>query len=153
MKKRRKSFFFLREACTTPSPDRQAIPISPPETRTTPPHNRDGKRFRWRCLGTRWAMVYASAYNPLVRRPHSIRSNTNKSIKIFLYIFLKNKKHALFFPSKGRSTFPYAFLDYSQDEARLVVVGIANKVVHRPFDERLNLTIVRRVVKNNRRSG
>lgn len=35
------------------------------------------------------------------------------------------------------------FLDYSQDEARRVVMGVADQVVHGPFDDGLNLTVVR----------
>ncbi|KYM76124.1 hypothetical protein ALC53_13609, partial [Atta colombica] len=40
------------------------------------------------------------------------------------------------------STFTYSFLDYSQNEARRFMMGITDKTVHGPFDDRLNLTVV-----------
>lgn len=51
------------------------------------------------------------------------------------------------------SMFPYSFLDYSQNEARRLLMGVADKIVYGPFDDRLNLTVVCRIIKDDCRSG
>lgn len=47
----------------------------------------------------------------------------------------------------------YSFLDYSQDKARRFVLGVVDKIIHGSLDDGLNLTVVRRVIKNYRSSG
>ncbi|KYN41275.1 hypothetical protein ALC56_04426 [Trachymyrmex septentrionalis] len=49
------------------------------------------------------------------------------------------------FFSSDRKAFTYSFLDYSQNEARRFMMGITDKTVHGPFDDRLNLTVIKKL--------